>query len=78
MRIEARILLLLFIICINSVKSQGKTNNSYIKNDGKKVEVKTSISKMKLPEIEESELNVYQYAGIPQDGIIQTVTCLVS
>ena len=54
------------------MKSQGKTNNR------KKVEVKTSISKMKLPEIEESELNVYQYAGIPQDGIIQTVTCLVS
>ena len=48
MRIEAIILLLLFIICINSVKSQGKTNNSYVKNDGKKVEVKTPTSKLKI------------------------------
>lgn len=72
MKVKIQTLLLLIVTCVYSVKSQVETNNSYIKDDGKKVEVKTPISKMKI-ETEGNKTVVKSdlFGGVKEDLRIQ-------
>ena len=83
-------IILIVFFAISSLSSCNKKNelktytcDCVVKQKDNGVLVQESQTTYETSEIEESEakeeceLSVYQYAGTPQDGIEQTVTCSV-